>query len=353
MPNMQLAINHLIVMGVTHHIVSFKKFVIPDGREYVPGTLMPSIEHRRVDIMWAPGGGALVESWQLSGLMADYKDSGFRCIDIGINGLTSSLRLVKGDVSLAEEYRIKLETRCLTQFNVNVQDSTIKMEFVPRSGGDEELTFFEKTKLPFLETIQAHASVYGKDYATIQIINYHKKAGHVVEFNIKDDPQIPSTPHVDTPACTECKGTGVYYPLVGPPEPCQTCQGKSKTAIPAFAQNVSRMFTEHLHRLLGPKVKSAKSYGYGWQICRADISCSKDHDQPGPIAQQAAEMIHGHLVKQYSAAIAFQDVYGDPLPDTTKNEIHMRSNYQGVSAWVSVDEIGQALQFQFSVRVSP
>ncbi len=395
---MDTVINHLKGMSGTHHIVGFKKFVILDGREYVPGC----VQHRRVDITWAPGQSATVSSGQLYGLLADYKESGFRCIDTGINGLTSRIRLVKGDVSLAEEYRIKLETRHLISFFNHVPTGEIKMEFVPRYG--EELSAFEKSFLPFLETIKDYSVVYGSDYAIVQIDSYYpkkKKAGHLVEFKLKKDlsgvmsmetmikgyhkggsvavdallsenwtaasrvlfdesdvpvsvfapsdyPQTPST--LPTKACTECKGTGCYTPLIGPPEPCRACQ--KKTEIPVFSRDVSRLFSEHLYTLLRPKVKSAKTYGYHWQTCCADIGCSKDHDQPGPIAEQAAAMIYKHLVDQYSGAIAFEDVYGDTIPDTKDNRIHMRSNYQGVSAWVSMKEVGQALQFQFQVRVS-
>jgi len=371
-----LAINHLTGMSETHHVKSSMKFVILDQE-----MSDSSIQHRKIMIEWEPGKEILSASLLMD--VADYKEDGFRCIDTDINGLTSGLRLVKGDVSLVEEYRIKLETRIMTKFNV--QDSTIKIEFVPRT--DEELTLFEKSKLPFLETIKDYSTEYGSDHALIRIESYHKKAGHV-EFTIKDDlldmdtletmikkyheggsvsakayltenwaaktqgifspSETPSTFH--TKACTECKGTGFYTPLIGPPEPCRACHSKPS----AFAQNVSRLFSSQLHGLLGAQVKGTKSYGYHWQTFCADIGCSKDHDQPGSIAEQAAKMIHGHLIKQYTEKIAFEDVYGSTLTYTPNNTIlHMRSNYQGVSAWVSMREIGEVMQFQFQVRVSP
>lgn len=281
---MKPVIEHITGMMHNHHVECFEEMVVlPNYLDYTG----PPTDHRRINIKWIHGRGKVICT-DLIQALGKYKD--FRCIDANINGLSSSLRLVRGQLKAVEEYHAKLETRLLTSFEYG--DQLARMEFVPRLG-DVALSDFEIDKLPFLETIADYQINYGPGYAILMIDSFNPKKALVpenwipeaqgifgqsdylknpfesktqrVKFPLKDDTEadvgigqllkdtmkmsmdqaydlrgkmkeyIMPEPSggVFNPAeygyshvpvkCKDCKD-GFYYPLVGPREPCRTCQ---------------------------------------------------------------------------------------------------------------------------------
>ena len=134
---MQLAYDHVERMLDTHHIESFKKIAIPTYNR---------IEHRRIEIKWLLG----PLSFGMPSSLLHFKDQGYRCIDVVVNGLSSSLRLVKGPITAEEELCYKLESRSFLTFNH--QGNTIQIKFADRT--EDELCKYEKEKLNFLKIIR-------------------------------------------------------------------------------------------------------------------------------------------------------------------------------------------------------
>lgn len=155
--------------------------------------------------------------------------------------------------------------------------------------------------------------------------------------------------------CKDCKD-GYYYPLVGPREPCQTCSSTLQLNTPKLVSDVARLFTENLYKILCDSGPSVKGYSTPTNACQTfcvEINCTKDHDQPEPLAIQAVNMMRTTLNRHYTGPIAFEDVYIASLPPFKNDEIYIRTNYQGVSALVSMREAHNLFQFKFHIKVSP
>ena len=353
---MQLAYDHVERMLDTHHVESFEDQVLSRHT--------PKVDHRRINIDWKVG------RWVGSaGLIRDldwYKKAGYRCIDANIN----ALRLVRGPTTAEEELRYKLESRSFLNFDFNID--TVKMGFTCRT--KDELSKYEKDTLEWLKIIDDYSIVYDQDGATMRIKSYSKsftekyKDGTCsLEQYTKPGPKSPldftniriqgDGPNIKgiQADCSECKGTKVYQPLIGPPEPCQACSVVApKDAVKGFAEAVAAMFSESLFIKLGAcKIKPIKTPNCQWQPFHVDVSCAIGATDSDPIARQAADMMLRKLTSSFTQQLAFKDVYNSSLPLALNNQVHMRSNFAGVSSLVSIKEIGLALQFQFQVRVSP
>lgn len=208
-------------------------------------------------------------------------------------------------------------------------------------------------------------SPYGatRKMSDMQDLNNLNKA-NLIDICFYDAPALPKqlldflAKGAETSQCKDCKD-GYYYPLLGPREACQTCKRPheacrtcSSDIVPTtFSAIVANRFTEHLYKLIYTQIKSHKTPGSLWNAHWVDVGCPKGQ-QSDLIARQAADMMFHKLTHHYSWAIAFEDVFGSELPPTNKDQIHLRSNFSGVSALISMQEINNMLQFQFQVRVS-
>lgn len=145
--------------------------------------------------------------------------------------------------------------------------------------------------------------------------------------------------------CKDCKD-GYYYPLVGSPEPCQTCSKPSE----CFIQDVADLFTEKLFLYIEPMVKTYRRSFLEFPYC-ADLNFPLGYNFSTLIAIKAAQMLEGHLKGDFIEKIAFENVFSLAIPNDTKDTKYVRSEHNGVSAVVSMKKTDDEMQFQFQIKV--
>ena len=393
---MKLATDHIEGMLATHHPVRFERVIIA-----------ARIGHRALYMHWLPGA---VKDRDALGALAEYK--GYRCIDASINGLTSRYRLVKGTLTAAQEYRIKLETHTLTAFNYD--DHYIRMEFVPRIG-DRTLDSFETTKLAFLETIKDYGVDCGSDSMNLTIKSFHPKKGHRIpttQFHIPEGPRCESfnnlmkeirvaqalrpedwTKEADSTfadvnidpfkslnaprvtlsevekekymdkSCPDCKD-GYYYPFSGPKEPCQTCAKSSQIGknlaqvvkkldqtIETTARTLVELFVKEVAAHLTGGTHMFKDPMNRWETCVTTIQFPKG-DSLNRVALNAGCVMAHTLMKKYPLySLAFEDqrmLIPPSVVGTTKV-----ATLGAVSARLNLQKIAGVYDCQFELKVSP
>lgn len=251
---------------------------------------------------------------------------------------------IKGPLTALEEYLVNLESMSLAFFLGN--KDKIRMGFIPRVS--EGLTDFERNFIPELKCITDFESVYSKDSVVYTIKDKPKSKSFSSLIHSKLVSQTNfNTTEVKTGRCKDCKGTGIYQPLIGPAEPCLVCSSES-----SCLETVANLFTRKLYNLLGSKIKTYKSINGTYTHCGVEFSTRKGGPAEEYLADSAAKMLVKTLAYQYSGQIAFENLYSNHHPVNTLDTIHQRSNYSGVYASVSMRTEGNDLQFQFQVRVS-
>ena len=279
--------------------------------------------------------------------LQDYLEKGYRCYNTKTSTKTSSIYLVKGELTAVAEYRLALESRSLDSFEYNFDTQMIKMEFFRRPIYQSGLTPFEIKQLDFLKTIKSYSGTYLSDRAFVQIYSFHPDK---VKFIIpeKNTVKLFSDTKIELEGCPDCTD-GFYYPLVGPREPCQTCSHLSSN-FETFVQDVTDMFVKYVKVHMPALVKDNKDPYNQWKTFHLDIIV-KD-PSVNLIAFNAGVQMAKKLKDIYiNTPVAFDNLTMY-CPMLERGSIYKKAINLGVSATVVAKETVNGMELQFQVRVS-
>ncbi len=399
--SIQLAISHVTEMMKTHHPVKVEKMVLMLAPSFDQGRPLTLRNDRSVSIIWAPGPTPKYVPQDVLVTLGNYEDEGYRAVDVVTGDLTSVIRLVKGDLSVEEEYRMILETRSLISFDYNADSNLIKMWF-EEGRIESNMNDFERRQLPFLHSIKKSTTHWGPKKAFIVIESFYEKPipDKEIKFTIKDSPRVKSMdeiakmlsksigrlnmarytpdnwpeetkqfldslalpPNPDTgikmegypgeyeapKGCPDCTD-GFYTPLIGPREPCQTCKPKEESNLDTFVQEVTNLFVRQVKAHL-PSIKTHKPLTSPWSTLTIDFRPEKSAPKE-LIALNAGAEAASQIKSRYGEqSIVFEDYCSCNWPLREDGYIYKRATHSGVSALVSMQKSDNSYEFQ--VRVS-